>query len=124
MNPLSDIGMPDYFWEKFQKMCSNIDGAAPECECGSGLPITVNRIPFRTAKGIVWAGDWVPGLACLACDTRRLWRVAAEATVFFGDLIEPSDAERAEWPNTTMKYVEDLEEFYDENQAPGAPGEL
>jgi len=55
---------------------AKIEGNSPECECGSGLSITVNRIPIKDATGrIVWVGAWSPGFACLACDTRRLWRV-------------------------------------------------
>jgi len=114
MNPLSDIGMPDSFWEKFRKKCSKIQGDHPECECGSGLPITVNYIPLKTTKGIVWAGGFIPGHNCLACDTRRLWKVAGRAAMFFDEtLIKPSDVERSKWTSTTRKYVEVLEQFYD-----------
>ena len=75
MNPLSDLGMPDWFWKKYSESCSKIDGLHPECECGSGLPITQHRVPIRTKKGIVW-------------------------------------------PDTTRKYVETLEQFYDDHVTP------
>ena len=75
MNPLSDLGMPDSFWEKYQKRCSKIEGEHPLCSCGSGLPITVNHIPLPTT-GIQWVTN--DFLACLACSTRLLWGIYAK----------------------------------------------
>ena len=80
MNPLSDINMPDWFWEKYKKKCSKIEGLSPECQCGSGLPITINHIPFRTKKGIEWATNSF--LVCLACSTRLLWKVLEKECMF------------------------------------------
>ena len=34
------------------------------------------------------------------------------------ELIEPSDRERSQWPDTTRKYVETLEQFYDDHVTP------
>jgi len=77
MNPLSDIGMPDNFWKKYQRICSKIEGLHPKCQCGSGLPITVNHIPLWTKKGIIWVTNSF--LTCLACATRLLWKVKSSA---------------------------------------------
>ena len=77
MNPLSDIGMTDSFWKKYQQRCSKTEGLSPECQCGSGLPITVNHIPIRTEDGsILWVTNSF--LTCLACATRLLWKSYAK----------------------------------------------
>jgi len=79
MNPLSDIGMPDNFWEKYRARCSKIEGLHPECQCGSGLPITVNHIPLWTKTEIIWVTNSF--LSCLACATRSLWKTFAKESI-------------------------------------------
>ena len=117
MNPLSDIGMPDWFWDKFRAMCTHDEHPTERCGCGSGLPLSNCRIPMMTRSGIVYTEHWYGFFDhCLACQTRLLWNAASRAgTMNPPVLVEPSNAERSAWPECTRKYVERLESFYDAN---------
>ena len=119
MNPLSDIGMPDWFWGKFRALCTHDEHSTEKCGCGSGLPLANCRIPLWTERGIVYTEHWYGFFdRCLACQTRLLWRVASRTgTMNPPVLIEPSNIERAAWSDCTRSYVERLESFYDANEA-------
>lgn len=80
MNPLSDLGMSDLFWDKYRKICTISESKIGRCGCGSGLPMAEFKIPIWTKKnGVTWAVHHSGPDNCLACQTRLMWRMATDA---------------------------------------------
>lgn len=78
MNPLADIGMTDWFWNKYKELCVIRENPHGRCHCGR--PQEYCRIPLRIGERIVFtnAGVGIPDF-CLACQTRLLWKAYDQA---------------------------------------------